>query len=301
MRKTNISQKVSIVNYFISALGNLKKGTDTNKLLLKIWLLSSTITFIISVIALSMIGTLNTDTIFIKIVIYLSLFGISSIVPFIVFSGIYYLSLVVEKLNLFFNFLYLIIIREILIEKFIKIILLTIKREFRLSNKEIISFVNTGSGFLDKAINYFIIFKKLGTKEFKHTGNIVFYTSIISLLVVFSISMFIFSKYNLDINMIISLFTIVLLFMTISLLLLTAFILLVLVKFFPKILMFLFVIPIVIGLFALFTPVIILIYVYALIIKIIYRIKLFFVEMAEEYQGSKVEVYSYIEAKIQEN
>jgi len=295
MRKTKLSQKISVINYFISALGNLKKGTNTNKFLLKVWFLSSTITFIISAITLAMIGTLSTDNIFIKLTIYVALFGISSILPSVLFSIIYYTSLILEKVNLLFNFIYLVIINEISIVKLIKVIVHKIKREFRLSNKELILHNINEKTLVDRLLNSFNVLAKIHNIEFKHTYNILVYSFII--FSVMFVTLILTLTSHIEASYVIG--TIILymvLLATISVILLLIYSLLKLIKFFPRIIEL-------IGLVLLFIislPITIPIFIYKLIIVIIGEIKKFFKEMKQEYSASKIEINSYIETKIKE-
>ena len=279
MRKTNLSKKISIINYFISALGNLKKGTDTNKLLLKVWFLSSTITFIISVIALAMIGTLNTDTLMIKITIYGGLFGISSILPSLIFGTIYYTSLfILEPLNKTINFIYLLIIREIKLEKLIKVTLLKIMREFRLSKKEISLFNINQEGFIDKALNSFLILKNSEEKEFKHTSNVIDIILTFSTIIVLFISVLL-SGNDVISTLGFSAISVILFYLVSAAMILTMYLGLKIIKFYPQIIKILLKLPI-----------------------IIYeRVKRFFREMKEEYKGSKIEINNYIEARVNED
>lgn len=299
MRKTNFSKKISLVNYFISALANLEKGTNTNKLLLKIWLLSSTFTFIVSTIALSMIGTLTTETIFIKVIIYMALFGISSILPSILFILVYYTSILVEKLNLFLNLLYLICVGEIKLNRYIYMVISMVKREFRLSNKEIKLYNKEQKTKLDKIINSFYILKEFdkwffycffGKKEINpnliHTHKILIY--IVSIVAVLFIA---FNMYYLPIEndfYTLSFLSIALYFAYTLVLVVTLFSIFLILKFIQKL-------PQIIH-FILNLPK----YIYGLFLKIVETIKLFFKEMKEEYQGSKGEINKYIQERVNE-
>ena len=295
MRKTKLSQKISIINYFISALGNLKKGTNTNKFLLKVWFLSSTITFIISAITLAMIGTLSADNLFIKLIIYIALFGISSILPSVLFSIIYYTSLLLEKVNLLFNFIYLIIINEISIIKLIKVILLQIKREFRLSNKELILHNKNEKTLLDKLLNSFNVLGKIHEDRFNHTYNILVYSFIISSILFVSLIMLFTSHIEASYFLGSIVLYMVLLF-SIGIVLLLIYSILTIIKVFPELIEF-------IGyvlLFIVTLPITIPWGIYKLSLIIIKEVKKFFKEMKEEYSASKVEINSYIEEKIKE-
>ena len=291
MRKTKISQKISIINYFISALGNLKKGTNTNKLLLKIWFLSSTFTFIVSTIALAFIGTLSTDTLFIKFVIYVALFGISSILPSLIFSTIYYSSIVIEKINLGLNFLYLVIIGEISFVRLVNIIISKIKREFRLSNKELIKYIEKNLTFKDKLLSYIKLFTKLRQDDLRHTRNIFNFIFIGSSILFIVVASSIFSNYESDTDMLIitSIFSYMLFVITTMAVVGILYVLLSLFKYFKQILLFLIKLPI-----------LIIKWIHKLYMMVVERIRLFFKEMKEEYEGSKIEINNYIEAKVKE-
>ena len=309
MRKTKISQKISIINYFISALGNLKKGTNTNKLLLKIWLLSSTLTFIVSTIALAFIGTLSADSLWIKFIIYVALFGISSILPSVIFSIVYYSSLVIEKINIFLNFLYLVIIGEISIVRLVNIVISKIKREFRLSNKELIKYIGTNLKFQDKIISYIKVFTKLGQDDLRHTSNIFNVIFLGSSTIFVAITSFVLSNYENDTTMLIggTLLSYIAFTITAMALVGITYAILSLVKYFKRIIQFIVqifkdlfkYILIVIG-FIIKLPILIIKGIHKLYMMIVERIELFFKEMKEEYEGSKIEIHNYIEAKVKE-
>lgn len=260
MKRTKLSLMISKINYFIAALVNLGKETNTYKFLFKVWMLSSFAMFLTSLIILSNIGTLVTDTISIKLIIYASLFGISLIIPSLFLGILYYFSLFIEQVNLFFNFLYLLLVREILIEKIIRIIFLKIRREFIFSNKEIENLNKFSKSFIDVGLSYFSILLNLFKDRFKHTSNLFFIFIFLTNFIVSTIVYFYLNSFGLAETYIMLISILSTLFHS------------------------------VLFIFVLLTMFIVL--------KTLKFINIFFTNMIKEFNASKIEIKEYIENKM---
>jgi len=312
MRQTEISKKITYFNYFISALGNLKKGTNTNKLLLQIWTLSSILLYSIIFISLSFIGHFEADNLFIKIIVYLSLFGFSSILPFFIFSIVYYMSFVFEFLNKMFNFIYLMIIGEISFKKWVSFLLLKIKREFRLSGKEIKTYIENKDFFpfnimmyMNIVFLYIFAFKK--NDNLKHTFNSL---NILFVGAIAILSVVLYSILTLEYSTLLNLEDFNLLLTAIVLPFISAFVLFgILIVIFSSIYLVFFGLGLVYLVITGFVPFILFVikkikeflwFVISLPLIVARKVVAFFEDMQKNYEGSKVEIHNYIEEKMEE-
>lgn len=139
MKRTELSKKISKIHYFMSALKNLKEGTATNKLLVKLWLLSSFLLYMIAIIILLNIGSLKTDSLLIESIIFITLFFVASLLPFLIFSLLYYMSIIIEALNVSLNFIYLMTLKQIINP--IRLFFIELLNNYKDSKEEIKAYV----------------------------------------------------------------------------------------------------------------------------------------------------------------